>query len=172
MNFDYSKMTYEDSLKIGADDAPVKVVEYINLRCPDSKNYEENVTPYLKDLIAEGQVQRILKHFDKKKYPLEVGSVLNQYLNYDTPEETYAVIQQLFKEQNIWGSERLSQIPHIAKEYGLELQAKNKDQAKNIDAEVAAANIEMIPTVFVGETAFIETVNLEEFKAEVEKQLN
>ena len=171
MSFNYSKITYDDAIKIGSDDAPLKVVEYINLRCPDSKNYEDHVVSYLDEYIKNGKVQRILKHFDKTKYPLEVGSVFNQYLDYGTPEETYQVIKKLFAEQNDWGSQRLSHIPHLAKDYGLTLQEKNKDQADRIDAEVEAVNVEMIPTVFVGETAIVETIDLETFKKAVEDNL-
>ena len=47
MSFNYSKITYDDAIKIGSDEAPLKIVEYINLRCPDSKNYEDNVVSYL-----------------------------------------------------------------------------------------------------------------------------
>ena len=47
MSFNYSKITLDDSIKIGSDEAPLKIVEYINLRCPDSKNYEENIAPFL-----------------------------------------------------------------------------------------------------------------------------
>ena len=43
MSFNYSKITHDDAVKLGSDDAPLKVIEYINLRCPDSKNYEDNL---------------------------------------------------------------------------------------------------------------------------------
>lgn len=46
MTFNIDKITHDDSLKIGSDHAPLKIVEYINLRCPDSKNYEENVARF------------------------------------------------------------------------------------------------------------------------------
>lgn len=168
MSFNYSGITHTDSIKIGSDDAPLKIVEYINLRCPDSKNYEENVAPFLNVYIKNGTVQRILKHFDKQKYPLEVGNVLNQYLDYSTPEETFNLVKKLFEEQEIWGKNRLSQIPHIAKEYDLSLQAENREQANRIDDEIKSVNVTNVPTVFVGEKAFVETIELDEFKEAVE----
>ena len=54
MNFDLTKMTQEDAIKIGSDDAPLKIIEYINLRCPDSKAYEEKVAPFVNDAIKNG----------------------------------------------------------------------------------------------------------------------
>lgn len=170
MTFNFSEITHDDSLKIGSDDAPLKIVEYINLRCPDSRNYEENVAPFLKEYIKNGTVQRVLKHFDKQKYPLEVGNVLNQYLDYDTPEETFEVVKKLFSEQNTWGKNRLADIPHVAKEYGLTLQADNREQAARINKEIKAVNVTNVPTVFVGEEAFVETIDFEEFKTAIEKQ--
>src|SRR5690625_1447296 len=101
MSFNYSEITHADSIKIVSDDAPLKIVEYINLLCPDSINYEDNVAPFLNAYIKNGTVQSILKHFDKQKYPLEVGNVLNQYLDYSTPEETFKLIKKLFEEQEI-----------------------------------------------------------------------
>lgn len=171
MSFELENITHQDSLKIGSDDATLKVIEYINLRCPDSKNYEENIAPYLDPYIEDGKVQRILKHYDKKKYPLEAGSVMNQYLNYSTPKETYNLTKRLFKEQNDWGMNRLSQIPHIAKEYGLTLQDDNHEQANRIDIEVRKVKITKIPTIFVGDIAFEETVDKKQFKKVVEDGL-
>ena len=171
MSFNYSEITYDDALKLGSDDAPVKVVEYVNLRCPFSKKYEENVAPALDGYIRDRKVQRILKHFDKEKYPLEVGSVLNQYLDYDTPEETYELVQNIFADQDDWGNERLSHIPHVAKEYGLTLQENNKEQAERVFKEVQAVNVELIPTIFVGEKEWIGTVDVDEFIATIEKNI-
>lgn len=171
MTFNNSKITSNNSIKIGSDTAPLKVVEYINLRCPDSKAYEEEVAPYLDTYIQEGKVQRILKHFDKEVYGLEKGNLLNQYLNYETPNETYAVIQQLFKEQQDWGPARMAQIPHIAHAYGLTLQAANQKISKQILQEVEAVQVERIPTVFVGNRVFVETIDAKSFKKAIEELL-
>ncbi len=161
----------ENSIKIGSDEAPLKVIEYINLRCPDSKEYEEEVVPYLDTYIQEGKVQRIIKHFDKAVYGLEKGNLFNQYLNYDTPTETYAIIQKLFKKQAKWGQKRIADIPHLAAEYGLTLQSQNEKIAKKIMEEVEQNQIEMIPTVFVNDQAFIETIDLAAFQKAIEDNL-
>lgn len=171
MSFNPENITHKDSIKVGSDDAPVKVVEYINLRCPHSKYYEENIAPSLERYIEEGKVQRILKHFDKEKYKLELGSVLNQYLDYSTPNETFSLIKQLFTEQETWGNKRLSEIPHIAKKYGLTLQPNNREQAERINQEVLDVNVKVIPTIFVGGSAFDETIDLDQFKQTIEEKL-
>lgn len=169
MSFNTEKITHEDSIKVGSDDAPLKIVEYINLRCPDSKDYEENVAPFLNEYIKNGTVQRILKHFDKEKYGLEIGNVLNQYLDYTQQEKTYKLIKKIFEDQAEWGKLRLSEIPHFAEQFDLLLQPKNRKQAHRIDEEIKAVNVTNVPTVFVGDKAFVETIELEEFKTAVEE---
>lgn len=169
MSFNTNKITHEDSIKLGSDEAPLKIVEYINLRCPDSKNYEESVAPFLNEYIKNGTVQRILKHFDKQKYPLEVGNVLNQYLDYTQPAKTYKIIKKIFEDQSTWGKLRLSEIPHFAEQFDLLLQPKNRKQASRIDDEIEAVNVTNVPTVFIGDEAFVETIELEEFKTAVEE---
>jgi len=172
MSFDLDEITYGDSIKLGADDAPVKVVEYINLRCPYSKEYEETIASSLNEYIEAGQVQRILKHFDKEKEALETGNVLHQYIDYETPATSYNVIKEIFAKQDEWKDKRLAQIPHLARELGLSLQAANEERSKRVLQEVKAVNVELVPTIFVEGEAFVGTADLEEFKAAIEKNLD
>lgn len=171
MSFNYSEIKLGNSIKVGNDSAPIKIIEYINLRCPDSRDYEINVVPYLESYIKEGKVQRIMKHFDKELRELEKGNLMNQYINYDEPSASYQMIHKLFKEQDDWARNRISQIPHIALDYGLKLEAKNRKRAIEMMEEVEAVKMEKIPTVFIGETAFVETIALDEFKKEIESIL-
>jgi len=171
MSFHLDKITYEDSIKLGSDDAPVKVVEYINLRCPYSKEYEETIASSLNEYIEAGQVQRILKHFDKEKETLETGNVLHQYIDYENPADSYDVIKKIFATQDEWKDKRLAEIPHFARELGLSLQAKNEDLAKRVLKEVKAVNVEVVPTVFVEDEAFVGTADLDAFKTAIENNL-
>lgn len=169
MSFDFSQITYDDAIKIGSDDAPLKIVEYINLRCPDSKKYEEEVIPYLNHYIEEGKIQRILKHFDKEVHVLEKGNLLNQYLDYRNSSATYEIIQDLFKEQRQWGQKRIAEIPHFAQTKGLKLQSDNLIHSINVMKEIEEIGIEYIPTIFVGDNAFVETISFDNFKDTVDK---
>lgn len=168
MSFQYDAINHDNSIKVGQDDAPIKVIEYINLRCPDSRDYEVNLVPYLDELIESGKVQRIIKHFDKEVRELEKGNLMNQFLNYETPEETAQMVHKLFQEQEDWAQNRLSQMPHLAGDYGLELQEKNRQIALDVMQEIKDANIERIPTVFVNDKAFVEHISLDEFKKEID----
>lgn len=171
MSFDFSQITYDDAIKIGSDDAPLKVVEYINLRCPDSKKYEEEISPYLNQYIEEGKVQRILKHFDKEVHALDKGNLLNQYLDYRNFSATYAIMQELFKKQSQWGTKRMAEIPHFAQNKGLELQADNLVHSQNVLKEVEKIGIEYIPTIIVEDNAFVENIPFDDFKDTVNKYI-
>lgn len=94
MIFHTEKITLNDSIRYGSDDAPVKIIEYINLCCPDSLAYEQSIAPFLEDFIKKGQVQRVLKHFDKNKSGLRKGNILNTYINYDDQNEAFTRVHQ------------------------------------------------------------------------------
>ena len=54
--------------------------------------------------------------------------------------------------------------------YFTRLEPKGKfSNMESVTAEVKAVNVERIPTVFVGDEAFVETIDLENFKNAVEK---
>jgi len=172
MSFNLDEITHEDSIKLGSDEAPVKVAEYINLRCPYSKEYEETIASSLNEYIEAGQVQRILKHFDKEKEALETGNVLHQYIDYENPADSYDVIKEIFATQDGWKDRRLAEIPHLARELALSLQAANEERSQRVLTEVKAVNVEVVPTVFVEDEAFVGTADLDAFKAAIENNLD
>src|SRR5699024_12844796 len=77
-----------------------------------------------------------------------VGNVFNQYLDYNTPQETFNLIKTLFSEQETWGKNRLSQIPHIAKDYGLSLQSQNRKQADRKSTRLNSSHLSISYAVF------------------------
>lgn len=169
MAFNLDEIRYTDCLKVGSDNAPVKIVEYLSLRCPDARHYVTEVVPHLAEAIGAGQVQRIIKHFDKEKLELEKGNLLNQYLDYQNPEKSLLIIEKLFEDQDDWGSKRLSSMPHVAQQYGLSLEIPNQALARRVYEEGLAVNIDKVPTVFVQDQAFVETFDTDDFLAAVEK---
>lgn len=58
-------------IKIGSEDAPVKVIEFINLKCPYCKMWYEDSKDLLAEYVSAGKVQRVIKHFDKEKPSLK-----------------------------------------------------------------------------------------------------
>lgn len=171
MFFNNKHITFNESIRVGDDDAPIKIVEYINLRCPDSKNYELNIVPYLDSYIEEGKIQRIIKHFDKESNELEKGNLMNQYIDYKNDTKSSKMIHQLFQEQNNWAQHRISQIPHIASNYGLKLEKANQMISSKVMKEIQKVGVKRIPTIFINKKAFIEDISLQEVQKEIKYNL-
>ena len=171
MPFQTEKLTLDNGIKIGSNKAPIKVIEFVNWRCPDARNYQLDIAMSLNKYIEQGHVQRIIKHFDKHKGLLEKGNILNQYIDYGKPDEAYQLIEQIYQKQNEWGNLDFQDIPHFAESLNLSLQANNKDLAKAVQAEIDAVGIEFVPTIFVNDQAFVETFSKEVFIQAVESNL-
>ncbi|MDO4680082.1 MAG: thioredoxin domain-containing protein [Aerococcus sp.] len=161
------------SVQVGVADAPVQIVEYINLRCPDSKHYEEEVASLLKSYIEREQVVRYLKHFDKHKGVLERGQWAYDYLPVLDNEAACQWIQFFFQNQADWGSlESHVAIAHYAEAQGLTLFPEAKVWHAAVQKEIEAVGVERIPTVIVNGTPLIEKITSEELQAAVESALH
>lgn len=160
------------SIQIGQTDAPVKVVEYINLRCPDSKHYEETVATALAPYIARGQVVRYLKHFDKHKGVLERGQWAFNYVPVASAN-TYQWVKYFFNHQAEWGAlETPDAIGAYAEDLGLTQSPLAPTWQATLAAEVSAVGVTRIPTVFVNGTPLIEKITQAELLSAVEQTLN
>lgn len=71
MKADKVNVTY--GFKIGSADAPVKVIEFLNLGCPFCKQWYVGSKELLTKYINENKVQRVIKLFDKEKPGLKKG---------------------------------------------------------------------------------------------------
>lgn len=171
MAFHTRKLNFQHGLILGSNKAPIKIVEFINWRCPDAKAYELNIAPTLNTYVKQGKVQRIIKHFDKHKAALEKGNILNQYIDYTDAENAYLIGRALFKYQDKWGNFQMQDIPHFAEDMHLTLQNDNRKLAKQINREASVVGVTAVPTVFVGKQAFVETFTMESFIDAIESQL-
>lgn len=75
MNADKVNLTY--GFKIGSEDAPVKVIEFVNLNCPYCKQWYVDSKDVLTKYVNENKVQRVIKLFDKEKPGLRKGNVVH-----------------------------------------------------------------------------------------------
>ena len=57
---DSTKVTTKNGLIIGEETAPVKMVEFMNVRCPYCKKWFEDSFDLLDGYVKEGKVQRII----------------------------------------------------------------------------------------------------------------
>lgn len=170
MTFQIDKITYQDAIKLGKDTAKVKIVEYYNLACPDALNYQEQFAFFLDPLIKTGQVQRILKHYNKSSPRLQKGNSVHDYINYDDQEAAYTFVDQYLRSQDTWASLALEEIDAYLADQGL-IQQDNSALAARVFEEAQAVGVGAVPTVFIDDQAFVETVDTDDFKQAITERI-
>jgi len=170
---DASRVTRSNAWHIGHPNAPVKVIEFINFRCPYCKQWWDKANEVLTPYVEDEKVERIVKHYDKPKESLQKGNVVRQYLSYDDPAEvTKGLIDQIFSSQEEWGELEQEKIPNwLMKNLSL-VKIDNEETSQNVIDEAQAANIELVPTVFIEDNIFDENISNKELKQLVEDNLN
>ncbi|WP_035054418.1 DsbA family protein [Carnobacterium pleistocenium] len=171
-NIKANQVNTTTGIKIGSENAPVKVIEFINLACPYCKMWYEDSKDLLAEYVSAGKVQRIIKHFDKESSGLKKGNVLHQYLDYTDPEKALEEIDFFFEHQNEWG--RLANFDDIAtyaqEKRNLAVQS-NETRAQEIKKEANEAVVVLVPTVFIGEEIFDENITQQELKDLIEARI-
>lgn len=147
------------TLRLGKQMAPVVVIEYLNLACPDAKAYIEMADQILMPYVEAGQVVRYLKHFDKPKDALLKGNDLHRYISYAQPQQAYQDMQTIYQAQASWKALDPTAIATYANNLGLTLQPTAKERSEAILREVKAVGIAFIPTCFINEKAFVEDIS-------------
>lgn len=166
-----SAVTTEGGFHFGNPDAPVKIVEFINLRCPFCKMWRENSLTVLDEYEKNGKVERIVKHFDKQEPKLDKGNVLHSYLDYADPEQTREDINYYVDHLDEWGNLSKADLATYAEEKRNAVKQNNTDQSEAIIKETEKANITMVPTVVIGEHIFDENITEQELKQIIEDEL-
>lgn len=170
MKADKVNMTY--GFKIGSEDAPVKVIEFLNLRCPYCKQWYFDSKDVLSKYINENKIQRVIKLLDKEKPSLKKGNVVHHHLDYKQPEEAYQEIDYFLTHQEEWG--QLETDEEVAKyavnKRGLKYQP-NEIEMNGIIKEAEEANVVFVPSVFIGEHIFDEHITNEELQQLIESEL-
>ncbi|GGC77076.1 DsbA family protein [Enterococcus wangshanyuanii] len=159
---DATKVTTENGLVIGKETAPVKMVEFMNVRCPYCKKWFEESFELLEGYVKEGKVQRIIKLFDKEKETLQPGNVMHHHIDYTMPEKGLLSLKQMYDTQDQWGHLSLADVAVFAQDNLQLAEKKNPEMIDAVIAEANAANIKFVPTIVIGEHIFDESVTKEE----------
>ncbi|WP_274365619.1 thioredoxin domain-containing protein [Paenibacillus thermotolerans] len=162
-------------LSYGKEDAPVKVEVFLNLACPYCATFfqaaDDTLTPY----IENGQVQYVVKHYDKPREMLLYGTLANAFLDYKDPQRVYDLMKDLFAKQSRWSESDSHSIKKmLTEEYGLQEQPDNIDLSLQITAEAIKRHVKMVPTVFINGKEFQYPVEIDAsgLKEEVEQALS
>ena len=97
---DATKLTQKQGF-IGESNAPVKMIEFINVRCPYCRKWFEESKELLAQSVKSGKVERIIKLFDKEK-SLQRGNVMHHYIDYSAPEQALSALHKMFATQDEW----------------------------------------------------------------------
>ncbi|WP_167628150.1 DsbA family protein [Listeria valentina] len=148
-----------------SENAKVKVMSFVNLRCPYCKKWHEESRDVLSRFIEDGKIELIIKPFDKEKESLQRGNVTHRYLNYEAPFEAWLAMDKIFETQDEWGNLPLEEVAqYMETKLGLKEQ-NNEEATKAIIEEAGRANVTLVPTVIVGEHIFDEHITPSELTA-------
>lgn len=110
---------------LGADDAPVTVIEYASFTCPHCAAFHADTLPQLKtNYIDTGQVRMVFRHFPLNGLDLQAGMMATCL-----GEDLYLRIADiLFSTQQDWvgSNDQLGALSRIARQAGLSEEAFNQ----------------------------------------------
>lgn len=161
-------------LSYGNTDAPVKVEVFLNLACPYCATFFKTADETLSPYIENGQVQYIIKHYDKPREMLLYGTLANLFLDYTNPTRIYEVMKDLFAKQDQWSESDSDTIKiMLTEQYGLKEEPDTIDISLKITAEAIKRQVKMVPTVFINEKEYQYPVEIDahQLKGEVEEAL-
>jgi protein-disulfide isomerase len=110
-------------MSLGADNAPVTIIEYASMTCPHCAHFSVTTWPVLKkDYIDKGKVRFIFREF-----PLDplaaAGFMLARCSANDNTEKYFLMVDTLFAQQKTWVVQQpLAPLKAIAKQAGLSEQ--------------------------------------------------
>ena len=158
---DTTKINTETGIKIGSDDAPKKIVEFVNLRCPYCRKWSDEKNDLLQELVNDGKIQRIIKLFDKEKPTLAVGNVMHHHVPND--ETALSAILAIYNSQDAWGQlESHEEVAAYATDV-LNLTLQDYEvTSQAIVEETKESNVFFIPTMIVEDQVFDQKISNEE----------
>lgn len=142
----------------GKADVPKKMIEFVNLACHYCRQWFNESYKLLEDAVKKGQVQRVIKLFDKEKESLQRGNVMHHHITTSNPELAIAEIKKVFDSQDDWKNLSLTEVADYAKnQLGLTFQ-KDAQASQAIINEANQANIRFVPTIILGDKIFDESI--------------
>jgi protein-disulfide isomerase len=178
---DVAKPVSLPDMALGPKDAAVTITEYASMTCPHCARFAEDVFPKIKSTyIDTNKVRYVFREF-----PLDIkaaaGSMLARCIAKDDAGKYFAVIDTLFKSQDVWtGQKTTESLKLIGKQAGLsgqEVETCLKDQAllDKIAADQKYANevlkVNSTPTFFVNGDMVKGEISFEEFKKKIDALL-
>lgn len=146
-------------LMIGDKNAKKTLVEFINLRCPYCRQWFLEHEKLLEAEVANGNLKRVIKLYNKDKESLQRGNVMHQYVTKGDAKKALADIKKIFLSQELWGDLPLESVEKFATE-NLKLENYEDELTqKAIITEAQRANIQFVPTMIINNHIFDESIS-------------
>ena len=106
---------------MGAEDAPVTVIEYMSLTCPHCANFHTDVLPdIMKTYVDTGKVRIIFRDYPLDGVALQ-AAVVTHCMAEAGPKRYYGFVQMLFQQQGRWArdADPIAQVGKLARLGGM-----------------------------------------------------
>ena len=170
----------DNDIKIGSDDAKVKIVEFSDFaNTSDAKFFKEVVSQIIKDY--GDKVQFSFKNYFMPSSTQSLSAALASECA-NEQGKFFAYAEKLYSTQKIWG--KMKDITGILKSYATQLGLKSADFNQCLDSkkyqdklmqssnEGQSFGINETPFIFIGSDAKTSVASYDEIKQNIEEQLN
>ena len=166
---------------LGADNAPVTIIEYASMTCSHCADFHNKTYPKLKErYIDTGKVRFILREFPLD--PLAAGAfMLARCAGKDDKNKYFAMVETLFHQQRDWLVQRpLDPLKAIAKQAGFSEQTfeqclANQQVLNGIEQVRQRASeklgVNSTPTFFINGKIQRGAISIEELDRQIESYL-
>ncbi|MEM7426195.1 MAG: DsbA family protein [Pseudomonadota bacterium] len=164
---------------LGAEDAPVTVIEFASATCPHCANFHKGTWPKLKEeYIDTGKIKFIMREF-----PLDHLSLAGFMVARCAPDGRYFdMLDVLFKKQRTWtGHDPRGELFKIARQAGATQKSfdaclVNEDLAKGIaearDHASSKLGVASTPTFYINETKLTGNQPISAFRKHIDGYLD
>jgi protein-disulfide isomerase len=164
---------------LGADDAPVTMIEYSSLTCPHCAEFHANTLPKIKEqYVTPGKLRLVYRDFPLD--PLATAAAMLPHCV--EPNRYFGLLDALFRSQSTWArsQEPAKELERLSRFAGLSPAAfqaciNNKELLQAIQQRAEAARreyeITSTPTFIVDGKKIVGATRFEEFQKVIEQQL-
>lgn len=139
-------------LRKGNDNAPLKLEVFANVSCPGSAYLYNVAKDVFQEYIDNGQLQLVIKLWDKPREELLPGTLIHLSLDNSKPEEAIQTVESLLATQEEWhefSDKELKQLLIDKYNGQVEERLENVDVSLAITHEAIERGVKYVPTIFL-----------------------